>query len=120
MCLHVALILVLSSHVTVDEGPRSSLCSEGAAPPETLSDGKVSSRAGTGEERKLGQVLPPPGVTTQCLCMEGARSRQSPSFKEQWERLPSWHSGQECACQCRRHERHGFDLWVRKIPWRRK
>ena len=23
------------------------------------------------------------------------------------------------ACQCRRHKRHGFDLWVGKIPWRR-
>ena len=22
-------------------------------------------------------------------------------------------------CQCRRHKRHGFDPWVRKIPWRR-
>ena len=22
----------------------------------------------------------------------------------------------EPACQCRRHKRHGFDLWVRKIP----
>ena len=22
--------------------------------------------------------------------------------------------------QCRRHRRHGLDLWVRKIPWRRK
>ena len=21
--------------------------------------------------------------------------------------------------QCRRHKRHGFNLWVRKIPWRR-
>ena len=21
--------------------------------------------------------------------------------------------------QCRRHRRHGFDPWVRKIPWRR-
>ena len=27
-----------------------------------------------------------------------------------------WLSGKESACQCRRHE---FDLWVRKIPWRR-
>ena len=26
-------------------------------------------------------------------------------------------SGKESACQCRRH---GFDPWVRKIPWRRK
>ena len=24
------------------------------------------------------------------------------------------------ACQCRRYRRHGFDPWVRKIPWRRK
>ena len=29
-------------------------------------------------------------------------------------------SGKEPACQCRRCERHGFDSWVRKIPWRRK
>ena len=24
------------------------------------------------------------------------------------------------ACQCRRHERPGFDPWVGKIPWRRE
>ena len=29
-------------------------------------------------------------------------------------------SGKEPTCQCRRHKRCGFDLWVRKIPWRRK
>ena len=23
-------------------------------------------------------------------------------------------------CQFRKHKRHGFDFWVRKIPWRRK
>ena len=28
-----------------------------------------------------------------------------------------WLSGKEPACQCRRH---GFDPWVRKIPWRKK
>ena len=33
------------------------------------------------------------------------------------QRLPWWPSGQEPACQCRRH---GFDPWVGKIPWRRK
>ena len=27
--------------------------------------------------------------------------------------------GQEPACQCRKHKRHGFDPWVGKIPWRR-
>ena len=29
-------------------------------------------------------------------------------------------SGKESTCQCRRCRRHGFDPWVRKIPWRRK
>ena len=29
-------------------------------------------------------------------------------------------SDKESACQCRRHKRCGFYLWVRKIPWRRK
>ena len=29
-------------------------------------------------------------------------------------------NGKESACQCRRHKRYGFDLWVGKIPWRRK
>ena len=28
--------------------------------------------------------------------------------------------GKEFACWCRRHRRHEFDPWVRKIPWRRK
>ena len=31
--------------------------------------------------------------------------------------LLRWHNGKEPACKCRRH---GFDLWVGKIPWRRK
>ena len=30
---------------------------------------------------------------------------------------PWWLSGKESACQCRRRR---FDLWIRKIPWRRK
>ena len=28
-------------------------------------------------------------------------------------------SGKESLCQRRRHERHRFDPWLRKIPWRR-
>ena len=28
--------------------------------------------------------------------------------------------GKEFTCQCRRHKRHGFDPWVRKIPWSMK
>ena len=34
--------------------------------------------------------------------------------------LPRWLSGEESACQCRRHKRRRFDPWVRKSPWRRK
>ena len=33
--------------------------------------------------------------------------------------FPGVASGIEPACQCGRHKRHGFDSWVRKIPWRR-
>ena len=42
-----------------------------------------------------------------------------------WEAVPSyisdpqWLSGEEPACQYRRHKRRGFNPWVRKIPWRR-
>ena len=31
--------------------------------------------------------------------------------------LPRWLSDKESACQCRKH---GFNPWVREIPWRRK
>ena len=31
-----------------------------------------------------------------------------------------WLSGKESVCQWRRHRRHRFSSWVRKIPWRRK
>ena len=33
---------------------------------------------------------------------------------------PGDSSGKESACLCRRCRRHGFHLWVGKIPWRRK
>ena len=34
--------------------------------------------------------------------------------------LPAGVTGEKPACQCRRHKRVRFDLWVQKIPWRRK
>ena len=34
--------------------------------------------------------------------------------------LCRWLSDKESAFQCRRRRRHGFDPWIRKIPWRRK
>ena len=35
-------------------------------------------------------------------------------------RLPWWLSDKESTCQYRRHKRHKFDPWIRKIPWSRK
>ena len=34
--------------------------------------------------------------------------------------FPSGASSEESTCPCRRPKRHGFDLWVGKIPWSRK
>ena len=34
--------------------------------------------------------------------------------------LPRWFSGQEPACQCRRHRSLRFDPCMGKMPWRRK
>jgi len=36
--------------------------------------------------------------------------------------LPRWYTGKKkkSGCQCRKCKRLGFDLWVGKIPWRRK
>jgi len=36
----------------------------------------------------------------------------------QVEEFSAGASGKESICQCRRHKRHWFDLWVEKIPWR--
>ena len=34
--------------------------------------------------------------------------------------LPRWHSVKEFTCQCGRHRKRGFHLWVRKFPWSRE
>ena len=33
--------------------------------------------------------------------------------------FPGGTSGKEPACQCRRHQRRGFNPWARTIPWKR-
>ena len=33
--------------------------------------------------------------------------------------FPGGAHSKEAPCQCRRHKRHRFDPWVRKIPWGR-
>ena len=44
--------------------------------------------------------------------------RNRKGYKRKWGFLGGA-SGKEPTCQCRKHKRHGFDPWVRKIPWRR-
>ena len=41
------------------------------------------------------------------------------SFKQNLG-FPGGTSGKEPTYQCRRYKRHGFDPWVRKVPWRRE
>ena len=41
-------------------------------------------------------------------------------FKLSSAGLPSWLSGKESTCQCRKRKRCRFNPWVRKIPWSRK
>ena len=48
-----------------------------------------------------------------------SNSLKAPNFFKaivKWYGLPWWLSGKEFACQWR----HGFDPWVKKIPWRRR
>ena len=43
----------------------------------------------------------------------------APNFKSRRQYcadFPGGTSGKEPACQCRRHKRHGFSLWLGKIP----
>ena len=47
---------------------------------------------------------------------------EPPRYIGRWRqgRLPRYCSGKESTCQCRRHKRHRFNPWVKKIPWSRK
>ena len=35
-----------------------------------------------------------------------------------YEGFPGGSSGKELTCQCKRHNRHRFDPWVGKVPWK--
>ena len=51
----------------------------------------------------------------------------SSGYQSCWKRGPPYSRmgflgstcGKEPASQCRRHKRHRFDAWIRKIPWRK-
>ena len=51
--------------------------------------------------------------------IQGTRGRKWNYFV-MLRHFPAGASGKEHACQCRRLKRHGFNPWVRKIPWSRK
>ena len=48
------------------------------------------------------------------------RKAESPDINLFKGSFPVGTSGKEPTCQCRRHKRHRFNPWVRKISWRRK
>ena len=54
------------------------------------------------------------------ITLEVACLTLNTGFVTYWFGLPWWLSDKEPACQCRRHKRCWFDLWVGKIPWKRK
>ena len=60
------------------------------------------------------------GVCFVIFCFFGSVQQRNSLFICGYVRLPRWHSGKESICQCRRHKRHRFDLWVGKIPRSRK
>ena len=41
-------------------------------------------------------------------------------LERQLQDASTWLSGKKSTCQCKRHRRHEFEPWVRKIPWRGK
>ena len=58
-------------------------------------------------------------MTAQCFLEAGGQIRAALAIPlDHW--LPRWLSGKESTCHCKRHWRHEFDVWVRKIPWSRQ
>ena len=55
----------------------------------------------------------------QSMGLQGVRHNLAADNNVQ-RSFPGGVSGEELACQCRRHKRHRFDSWVRKMPWSRK
>ena len=68
------------------------------------------------------EIDPRGGLAAEGCMSRGSRERTGSPLSDAMNSvttLPRWLSGQERAWQCRRRQGHGFDPWVRKIPWRR-
>ena len=68
----------------------------------------LSTKSGT-EEMKISKA-------SHCLCLHGATDTDqiiTQIYKLQGS--PGVSSGRKPTCQCRRHKRHGFNPWVRKV-----
>ena len=63
------------------------------------------------------------GQGSLACCRPWGQKESDTTERLNWTELnqgfPGGSSGKEHTCQCRRHKRHRFDPWVRKIPWRR-
>ena len=58
------------------------------------------------------------GLAGSVPCRASGLYQASGSWSQQgW--LSRWRSGEESACQCRRHRRRDFNPWVGRMPWRR-
>ena len=76
----------------------------------------------TCDERAMDTAVKVFTAHTQVKRGKLARSRCSrvlSVFPKLSKGFPGGTSGKELSCQCRRHKRHEFDPWVRKMPWRR-
>ena len=62
---------------------------------------------------------PTPGVhSDSCPILRVSEKLIFSMLHKEWG-FPGGATGKEPTCQYRRHKRHRFDPWVRKIPWRR-
>ena len=70
---------------------------------------------------ELTSAFPLPELFGACYTLQSRSSKLIPIFSNVFTLgLPRQLSGKESTCQCRRHRRCGFHLWVRKILWKRK
>ena len=55
--------------------------------------------------------------TSHCLCLHGGTDTDKIIIQiYKLQGSPGVTSGRKSTCQCRRHKRHGFNPWVRKVP----